>query len=219
MVAATTQLYPNTVPKKTTKKLVNPAEKIAEWQQKGSFLKWPYEVLNQLNIDYRWSDIVYDMRPAPITDKESLKAQAYSGHPNEDVRAGDRAPDAPGLVNADGAKTALFDLFKVTLHTILAFVPDNATAAATVEAVSLAARSCPPGTTQTVILSRQGDPGRLREGSAFLYHDKEGYAHHAYQVKEASVAVVIVRPDGYIGAFVEDAGGMQAYFSKVFRDN
>jgi hypothetical protein len=70
--------------------------------------------LRQLDVHYRGSPIVYD----------ELKSEG-----NERVTAGDRAPDAPALVQLTaGVKTGvlqLFDLFSPTRHTAIIFPADQ----------------------------------------------------------------------------------------------
>ena len=43
-----------------------------------------------------------------------------------------------------------------------------------------------------------------------------GGGYEAYDINPAEGAIVVVRPDGYVGAFVHDAEGLHKYFSKVF---
>jgi hypothetical protein len=46
--------------------------------------------------------------------------------------------------------------------------------------------------------------------------DRDGYAHSAYLVEKDKANIVVVRPDGFIGAIVMDAAGMQRYFTNIF---
>ena len=64
-----------------------------------------------------------------------------------------------------------------------------------------------------LILGREGIPDAVN--GATTYHDKEGYAHKAYGVNGQTLNVVVVRPDGYIGAFVQDVTGLQTYISII----
>ena len=87
--------------------------------------------LFQLDLNYRWSSIVFDERFA----SSSAQKDAY-GKLGQDLRAGDRAPDAPSLVilhskvtsigkvsGQVGASVRLFDIFEPTVHTALVFAP------------------------------------------------------------------------------------------------
>ena len=83
--------------------------------------------LHQFGVNYRWSPIVLDER----TQKEDKPVDPY-GHtrsPAGIVRAGERAPDASGLVilaakggfNPAHPTTSLFKLFDASHHTVLLF--------------------------------------------------------------------------------------------------
>jgi len=68
----------------------------------------------QLEVHYRWSPVVLDEQDAEYMDL---------GEGDCLLRAGDRAPDAPGLVDLKNSKPSaavrLFDLFGCSHHTVL----------------------------------------------------------------------------------------------------
>ena len=169
--------------------------------------------LKQLGINYRWSPLAVDFRGSDGRDVDDLKARAYQGYPGEDVRAGDRAPDAPALVDAEGNETALFNIFKPYHHTLLVFAA-AAEGGADVGAIVRAAQEYPEGIVRTVVIGRDGVPPSV--AGAVAYHDKEGHAHRAYHVPEGEFAIFAVRPDGYVGGFARDLEGLRTYFSRVF---
>ncbi|RPD65609.1 hypothetical protein L226DRAFT_530852 [Lentinus tigrinus ALCF2SS1-7] len=176
------------------------------------FMKWRNNSLRQLEINYRWSPIVFDARGTNGLDEEALKAHAYSGYPGEPVRAGDRAPDAPGLVDAKGNETSLFEILKPNTHTLLLF--SRKQAGGSLQDIMVVASASPiANVMQTVVLGHQSLPDAV--AGAGVYHDKEGHAYRAYHVDEGVLSVFIVRPDGYIGAFVDDVDGLQTYFSRI----
>ncbi|KAI0746878.1 FAD binding domain-containing protein [Daedaleopsis nitida] len=207
MLIATSNLYTHTVAKKADDVKTSEA----------GFFRWHDQTLRQLEINYRWSPIAVDFRGTDGRDVDDLKARAFQGYPGEDsVRAGDRAPEAPALVDAAGKETTLFDsVFKLYIHTMLVFTPDGDVVDSVVEDAVAAARLCQPaGTVKIAVLGRQGVPKEV-EG-ATSYHDTTGYAYSAYHVDGKSPIIVVVRPDGYIGAFVKDVEGLQTYFAKIF---
>ncbi|NBD07801.1 FAD-dependent oxidoreductase [Corallococcus silvisoli] len=102
------------------------------------------------------------------------------------VRAGDRAPDAPGL-DARGHPSRLFDAFRGPHWTLLAFGPESSDVAAW-------ARSCFGDVVRTLSIRAKGAPVAT---GAFL--DAEGHAHRAYDVAPGAQALILVRPDGYVG--------------------
>jgi len=175
--------------------------------------------LRQLGVNYRWSPIVVDER-TPAVEGEIGDVYSTGGGV---VRAGDRAPDAPGLVDVEkDATTTLFGTFSPTSHTALVFAQqDGSIALQTVRTLAsynaltsansplvqsivilpsaLAPYSCgPPSTSKTLV-------------------DRDGHAHKEYAITEDGPAyVVIVRPDGVVGAIVEGVSGIERYFSGVF---
>lgn len=162
--------------------------------------------LFQLDINYRWSPVVLDER---LGGGESVRV-AY-GEPEQDVRAGDRAPDAPIFVEGKG--TRLFDIFSPTYHTILFFgVGDKA------EEVLDVLRGFPAGLVKILLVkSSKEATAAIFSGVDTVVEDKEGHARKGYGLdgQEGPVAVA-VRPDGMIGAFATSAKGLEKYFSLVF---
>ncbi|KAI1798121.1 FAD binding domain-containing protein [Ganoderma leucocontextum] len=203
MLATTSNLYQHTIVKKGEDPNTTPEDKTA-------FLQWRNMALRQCEINYRWSPLVHDVRGTLGLSEDEMKGHAYEGYPGGDVRAGDRAPDAPTLVAADGSETALFSIFKPSYHTLLVFAPDGAD----VSGVVKAAEAYPEGLVRTVIVGRNGVPAAV--AGADVYHDKEGHAHKAYHVAGDGLALVAVRPDAYVGSFAYDVEGLQTYFSRVF---
>jgi 2-polyprenyl-6-methoxyphenol hydroxylase-like FAD-dependent oxidoreductase len=123
----------------------------------------------QLGIGYRQSALSRDLRPEATG-----------------LRAGDRAPDAPGLVRPGTASTRLFDLLRGPHITLLGLgahwqpVLDDCVAAAPGERVRA-----------FVIVRTPGDPRH--------YVDTAGHATTAY----GDNTLYVVRPDNYIGYATE----------------
>lgn len=111
------------------------------------------------------------------------------------LSAGDRAPDAPELVGADGKTTTLYDLFGTTHHTVLVFEPTL------VFETSKVISRFPPDLVRSVIFNVPGS-----------FSDVAGYARRAY----GDVKVAVVRPDGVVGALVHGSEGLEAYFGGIF---
>ena len=210
MLATTNHLYNNYVDKQHG--AAKPDESAGSGKEKSGFIRWREPGLHQLDINYRWSPVVFDYRGNGDLDEEALKARGYTGYPGEPVHAGDRAPEAPGLVNAIGEETSLFEFFKLYRHTLLLF-DSQGDGLRVKEIVAAVQTSSIFGTSKVLILSRDGVPTAVDGASA--YHDKEGHAHKAYGVDGQALTAVVVRPDGYIGAFVEDVNGLQAYMTRV----
>ncbi|PCH35543.1 hypothetical protein WOLCODRAFT_80676 [Wolfiporia cocos MD-104 SS10] len=104
----------------------------------------------------------------------------------EEVRAGDRAPDALGLMSA-AESTSLFSIFGSAYHTILVFSHGSALA-------------------EVVLVS----------GADAVLQDHNGHAYTAYGASKETSTVVIVRPDAMIGGIVFGGDGVKKYFGNVF---
>ncbi len=191
--------------------------------------------LYMLGINYRWSSIVYEERDSSLLDKEAnqaliaeMEANAYGGgYPG--VCAGDRAPEAPGLVicraskhivdSGDGGETSLFKLLSPSKHSIFVFTSSSALADASKDTLGgIAERPAAKDIIQAFVICRSAPPdGALEslDGVDGVLVDRDGHAHDGYHVKDDGLTVVIVRPDGYIGAIVKDRTGVKKYFRKI----
>jgi hypothetical protein len=133
------------------------------------------EDTSQLGISYRESPLSHELRSAPGS-----------------LRAGDRAPDAPGLVDREGRSLRLFDVFRGPQATLLTFgegwgpvLDVGLAAAAGVHAV----RVLSPG----VAVPEDGGAPTLVDS-----------LNHASTIWEPGTgALFAVRPDGVIG-FADD---------------
>ncbi|KAH9910479.1 monooxygenase [Fomitopsis serialis] len=169
--------------------------------------------LKQLGVNYRWSSIVVDGR-APEKPKEP--ANVYGGETGGDLRAGDRAPDAPGLVSMSGDKQeslSLFRIFRPVYHTVLLFTSDSSAMQPVLEEL----RRYPAGSLKTVMAYPRDTAQASPEASADItVVDKEGHAFSAYGVSPDRPTIVAIRPDGVVGAIVFGVDGLKAYLEAVF---
>jgi 2-polyprenyl-6-methoxyphenol hydroxylase-like FAD-dependent oxidoreductase len=113
------------------------------------------------------------------------------------TRAGDRAPDAQ-LIDARGARTRLFDVFRGSHFTLLAL--GGAEPPALDEKIRSAVRSC-----------RVVPAGGPAVDKAALV-DTEGQVHRIY-----GDGLIVIRPDGYLG-YAGPAGGsgVQIWLARFF---
>jgi hypothetical protein len=159
----------------------------------------------QLDMGYRGSPIVYDELDAIVEGR---------------VTAGDRAPDAPSLVPLHQGfrqgTSRLFDIFKITRHTALIFPARD-------EDISLylvALRKYPSDTVLPVVVVSDSSDGAKRvanksESGEAVVFDRDGYCWSHYPTAEGA-KVVIVRPDGCVGAIASTARGIEQYRTVVF---
>ncbi|EIW84676.1 hypothetical protein CONPUDRAFT_162044 [Coniophora puteana RWD-64-598 SS2] len=161
-------------------------------------------ILFMLGVNYRTSPIVLDEFSADIP-----AVPAYNTERTDELVAGDRAPDAPALVEGDNTVSLFNDVFKPTHHTALVFAADIQAANPVLK--SLAQYS---GISSAVIIIPATAKPVGNIGSARIVIDKEGHAHTNYLVKGGS-RVVIVRPDGVVGAIVAGQSGVEKYFGLI----
>ena len=175
--------------------------------------------LNQLGVNYRWSSIVVDQ--STDSEKGPSGREAHSAYEVEDdgvLRAGDRAPDAPGLVKVNfdnqksGESTSLFKLLSPTYHTVLIFA-EAADVHATLQA---GIEKFPKGLVRPVVLLRAGTTNVIPDVSCDVFEDRDGHAYQAYKGAEGANGVVIIRPDGVTGAIVKDVDWVERYFKGIF---
>ena len=138
------------------------------------------------------------------------EVDSYGAHSDGQLRAGDRAPDASELADKE-TTTRLFDVFGSSWHTVLVF----SDTADQYEPVLRSLVGYPKGTIRSAIIHRSGltVPTHV-DGAQFILEDRQGYAHDAYAVTNG--CVVVVRPDGVVGAIVRGVEGLGRYFKGIF---
>ncbi|HEY0339398.1 MAG TPA: FAD-dependent monooxygenase, partial [Steroidobacteraceae bacterium] len=137
----------------------------------------------QLGLGYRDSSLTLDTRP----DGPGL-------------RAGDRAPDAPGLVGPNGA-CRIFDLLRGPKITLVGF------GAAWQPLIESCEAQFPNKVRGYVIVASPNPAG--------YYVDEAGYARTAY----ADDTLFVIRPDNYIGMATTEIGvpAVLTYLKKITR--
>jgi len=213
MLNFTTKIFASKVDAAKSGPSVSGSEEKQEWRPAGDALK-------QLGVNCRWSSIVIDERaPVEVDANGEKRIDAYGMQRGDIVRAGDRAPDAPGLVDLKGGtattaeSTSLFKVFTPTKHTVLLFSTDTDQIAALLSA----SRTYPADVIRTVIICPPGSvDASAVEGADLMLADRDGHAYAGYNVARVDTAVVIVRPDGLIGGIVKGADGLKKYFGVVF---
>ncbi|KAI6105229.1 FAD binding domain-containing protein [Pisolithus croceorrhizus] len=201
-----------------------------------------------LGVNYRSSPIVVD-EFAP-TSEASVAHSAYGEIQEGILQAGDRAPDAPGLVSvithncaphlvSSGSysavslpggvvgSTRMFDIFTSTHHTVIIFAPtlvvpvvqsilktlQEVVSKELVQRVVVLPGSHPElgGHVESRTSSGAGETADVE-----LLVDQVGHAYRGYVVEEGEIKIVVVRPDGVVGAIVRGVAGLEQYFEGVF---
>ena len=169
-------------------------------------------VLKMLGINYRWSSIVVDERKT----KPAEPVDVYGGETGGELRAGDRALDAPALQPVEGGEgggLTLFGIFRPTYHTVLVFTSDAAYAFPLLEEV----KRYPAGSLKVVVVYPRGTTGATAApGADYTVVDKESYAYAAYGVSAEHSLTAVVRPDAVVGGIVFGVEGLTKYLQGVF---
>lgn len=170
-------------------------------------------ILYQLGVNYRSSSIVLD----EFQEEDTTKATIASPYESDGIlRAGDRAPDAPHLLDVRTQKeTTAFDIFRPFLHTVLLLKAVDGNDA-DVTATSKYVGGLPRGVIQTVVIYAKGThaPSSAIDADLVL-EDTTSHAFDAYSLQGQS-RIIVIRPDGYVGAIARGVEGIRRYFSKVF---
>ena len=184
----------------------------ARWRRTGN--------LNQLGVNYRWSSIVVDQSTDSVTGPCAREAHsAYDVEAGGLLRAGDRAPDAPGLVKVDfnnqkksSESTRLFNLLSPTYHTVLIFAEASDVHATLQAAIARFHKEA----VRAVVLLRAGTTNTIQDVTCDVFEDRDGHAYNTYKGTEGSNGIVIIRPDGVTGAIVKDVDWLDRYFRTIF---
>ncbi|KAF7356154.1 Pentachlorophenol 4-monooxygenase [Mycena venus] len=180
---------------------------ISRWDRSGPLL--------MLGVNYRWSVIVLDEQDDGENVAESQK-DPY-GVRIQGLKAGDRAPDASELKDTRSGQSGvrLFGVFDLARHTVLVF----SSAPERYNAVVAQLSRYPEGSAACVGIARAGEgiSGAAGQGAVTILEDPNGHAYAAYHSEfKGGCDIVVVRPDGVIGAVVRSPEAVGRYFAKIF---
>jgi hypothetical protein len=168
-----------------------------------------------LGVNCRFSDIVLDEFATPA---EGRPINAYGVLDEGNLEAGDRAPEAPEMLQVgcrESGVKSLFGLYRPWYHTVLVFSPSLADASPILGALEAYNRSV---VVTAVVLPLSASLTPDASPADLVLIDQQGYAYSAYLVEVGQTKVFVIRPDGVIGAIVHGAEGVKKYFSKIFLD-
>jgi hypothetical protein len=171
-------------------------------------------ILFMLGINCRFSTIVLDEFVTPV---EGKPINAYGVLDEGHLEAGDRAPDAPNMLQVGRSEpdvTTLFSLYRPWYHTTVVFAPSLADATPILGTLE----ACNKSVVRSAVVLPSSASVTPVASPADLLVDQEGYAYSAYLVEAGQTKVFVIRPDGVIGAIVHGAEGVKKYFSKIFLD-
>jgi 2-polyprenyl-6-methoxyphenol hydroxylase-like FAD-dependent oxidoreductase len=168
-------------------------------------------ILSMLGINCRFSNIVLDEFAIP-----GKPIKAYGVLDEANLEAGDRAPDAPNMIQVGGGESdvkTLFGLYRPWYHTVLVFAPSHADAASIMDALEAYDGSV---VRSALILPSSASVTFVASPADLVLVDQEGHAYSAYLVEAGQTKVFVIRPDGVVGAIVHGAEGVKKYFSGIF---
>ena len=170
--------------------------------------------MHQLGVNYRGSSILHTDFGA---DDSVTEYPGYNIESETAAQAGDRAPEAPGLKplvanDAGNQHTSFFSIFSPSKHTVLIFSDSKGE----IQAVLAVLHRLPKDITQSVVVLSKGEDARPEGVHTLVVVDDDGHARRGYKIREGESVIVVVRPDGVVGARVRDATGVGAYFQKIF---
>lgn len=180
------------------------------------------KILHQLGVHCRWSALIVDEQPEAV---EASRADPYQDEDPSVLFAGDRAPDAPALrvvARASGAvteaeETSLFKTYAPARHTAVVFT--KSTDLAQLRLVLDAVHTAPKDTIQVLVVLPKGTPPtspQTVDCADLVVIDTLGHAADAYPPAAKGFPVIIVRPDGVVGAVVNGEDGVKRYIKGVF---
>jgi len=195
------------------------------WKHNGGVL--------QLGVNCRWSSVVvdeqgdeellddFDEGDYGEEEEEDFPSDAAVSRP---LSAGDRAPDAPGLVAlkcpapdktvADASTTSLFRTLRASHHTVLILTNE---ANRYTPVIGLLAPYTPDAVQSAIVVRAQGTvPASAHALADWVLEDRGGHAYRTYALRDRC-DVVVVRPDGLIGAVVRSREGLRRYLRGVFK--
>ena len=169
--------------------------------------------ISQLGVSYRGSSIIGE---DDIRDT-SLKVSGYNTDARTAACPGDRAPEIPSLINATGEHKheTLFGILSPSHHSVLVFTKKYEESSAL--ALSNVINKLPGNTVRSVlILPSESNVNELGKVYDEVFIDSGGHAYAGYGLPSEQSYFVVVRPDGVVGARVQEVAGVERYFQKIF---
>ena len=169
--------------------------------------------LSQLGVSYRGSSIIGEDSICDTT----LKVSGYNKDGATAACPGDRAPEVPSLINATGEHKleTLFDIFSPSHHSVLVFSKKYEESSAL--ALSSVINRLPENAVRSVLIvpseSKVNELGTVYDK---VFIDSGGHAYAGYGLPSDQSCFVVVRPDGVVGARVDEIAGVEHYFQKIF---
>ena len=169
--------------------------------------------ISQLGVSYRGSSIIGEDNICHTT----LKVPGYNKDSATAACPGDRAPEVPSLINATGERKheTIFGILSPSHHSILVLTkkPEESSALA----LSSVINRLPRNTVHSVlILPSESNDNEFGKVYDEVFIDSGDHAYASYGLPNDMSYFVVVRPDGVVGARVDEIAGVERYFQKIF---
>ena len=171
--------------------------------------------ISQLGVSYRGSSIIGEDNVCDTT----LKVTGYNKDGATAACPGDRAPEVSSLINAtdEHKRETLFGIFSPSHHSVLVFAKKYEASSA--QALASVINRLPGNTVRSIlIVPSESNVNELGKVYDEVFIDSGGHAYAGYGLPSASDRsyFVVVRPDGVVGARVDEIPGVERYFQKIF---
>lgn len=167
------------------------------------------EDMTQLGITYRGSSLV-------LQEGGEISTIHDIGYNKESVTAalaGDRAPDTPNLIDVGDSGNAvnIYSILSPSRHSVFVFSDGHSDEDQ--DTISRLIHRQPESTVQGFFIHRTQASGYNGKFHKVLI-DGEGHAHATYKITKP--CIIIIRPDGVIGARVSRPSNVEQYFKGIF---
>ncbi|KIY64436.1 hypothetical protein CYLTODRAFT_457228 [Cylindrobasidium torrendii FP15055 ss-10] len=102
----------------------------------------------------------------------------------------------------------MYDLFDNGYHTVLVFPSSSGSAKPFVDYF----QTCKQGLFKVIVVLPAAEETDVAAGGVVIV-DRKGHARANYRIDSEDTVAVLVRPDTFIGARVQDVGGVKEYLS------
>ncbi|MBV8454053.1 MAG: FAD-dependent monooxygenase, partial [Deltaproteobacteria bacterium] len=164
--------------------------------------------MSEIGVNYRESPIVAEYHEGLFDT-----IAAFGGGP----RAGDRAPDADGLLMPDGSTAHLFELLRGGNHKLFLFGAASSDTRHVANILSIARQVDKKYDRNVLIyLVSTGGTVKIQGWDGGFIADRDGALHRAYHA--VAPCAYLIRPDGYVGyrSFPAKTKHLMEFLGRIF---
>lgn len=169
--------------------------------------------MSQLGVTYRGSSIIGEDEICDTMPKVS----GYNKDSETAACPGDRAPEIPLLINTSGSShETLFGILSPSHHSVLVFAEKYEENLAL--ELSSVINQVSGKTTIRSVLILPPESNVVNQTGYYdeVFIDSGNHGYTGYGLPNRQSWIVVVRPDGVVGARVQDVAGVKRYFQTIF---